>query len=967
MISSIQKRNGESVPFDPSRIRKAIYGAFWEEFNDTASKNKTPQKKKGEPLDKKSEEDIQSTLKTALSLISEKKATSVEEIQDLVEMSLYREGFPKIAHRYVVYRIKHKKEREISEAAKKLTITKSSGEIVPYNPTPIINAAKAACHGVEEVSSDFLYNEIESTLYDSISTKEITESMLATARTLIEKEPNYSLVTARLLLQRIGEEAFGELNYQFTAAQIPINYNGYFQNYIQRAVELEMLRPEMLEFNLEELAKTISPERDLLFHYLGLKTLYDRYLIKTKYGVCIEMPQAFWMRVAMGLARLQPDKNKAAIRYYNVLSELRGLSSTPTLFNAGTNHEQLSSCYLLTVDDTIEGIFKNFSDNARLSKWAGGIGNDWSAIRGRGGYIKGTNGESQGGVPWWKLTNDTAVAVNQGSKRKGAICNYLETWHIDLLDFLDLRKNTGDERARTHDLNTANWIPDLFMKRLEEEESTWWMFSPNTVPDLHDLYGAEFEKRYLEIEKEVMEGPTTTVTDGNLGITIRTLPENKYHPARRVETQSLWRKMLTALFETGHPWIVFKDPGNIRNPQDHVGVIHSSNLCTEIFLNTSASTINPETNAIEQCGEVAVCNLASINLAKHIVQGKLNEPMLKETTQILVEMLDNVIDINFYPIAEAKKSNLQHRPIGLGIMGFHTAIQTLGIPYASQDAIEFSDVAQEIIALAAIEASSDLAVSRGKYPSYEGSKWSRGILPLDSVKLIEEDRGSEFTKIDYSSTFPEEWERLRQKILKQGMRNSNVMAIAPTATIANIAGVSEGITPEGGILYTKENLSGTFTVCNPILVRELKKLGLWNDIIISKIKMREGSIQTIQEIPQEIRDIFKHAYEIPAEFVIEAASRRQKWMDQGQSCNLFVFQPTGKALSDMYRLAWRVGLKSTYYLRSKSASVREKTTVGVQSTGIGTRLSKEKYPSPEKVAACSLEAKRKGEECEACQ
>lgn len=967
MIQSIKKRDQQMVPFNTELIRKAIYGAFWENYNNRAAEEKRPMLEKGKPLDDKSEDAIKIVLAQALDLIEEKAPEQVEEVQNLVEMALYRTGHPEVAHLYVVYRVEAAKRRKISEAAKKLKITKSNGEIADYDEVLIKAAAEAACEGIKDVSASYLYSEMERNLYDEIPSLEITEGMLQAAKALVEQEPNYTYVTSRLLLQKLGEEAFGELGFEFKASGIPVNYKGYFQAYIHKAIELELLHEGMKDFDLDQLAQAIQPDRDLLFQYLGMKTLYDRYFIKTKYEVRIELPQAMWMRVAMGLATNQPDKNEAAIRYYGVLSTLRFISSTPTLFNAGTNHQQLSSCYLLTVDDNIEDIFKNFSDNARLSKWAGGIGNDWTNVRGQGAYIKGTNGGSQGGVPWWKLTNDTAVAVNQGSKRKGAICNYLETWHIDLPDFLDMRKNTGDERKRGHDLHTANWIPDLFMKREAEPESTWTLFSPHTVPGLHEAFGAEFEELYVKYEKEMMDGPTTTTTDTNFGMTVRTLPENKHHPAQVLQTKPLWHKMLKALYETGHPWMVFKDPGNIRNPQDHAGRIHSSNLCTEIFLNTAYSTMNPETNEIVECGETAVCNLGSINVAIHIIDGKLNVPMLEETTRIGMEMLDNVIDINFYPITEARKSNMQHRPVGLGIMGFHTAIQKMKVPFESQEAIEFADVLQELIALTAIETSSDMAVSRGIYPSYKGSKWDRSILPLDSVKLIAEHRGEEYTEIDYSCSFPEKWEALKEKIKRQGMRNSNTMAIAPTATIANIAGVSDGINAEIGTLFVKENLSGLFTVLNEVLVERLKELKLWDKETLDEMKLTEGSIQSCENIPEEIKFLFKTAWEINPTYLIQSASRRQKWMDQGQSLNFFLIEPKGSTLSRMYVEAWRAGLKSTYYLRSRGASIREKASVEAKTQRPAQREQELNLATEDEKLACSIEAMRNGEECEACQ
>jgi len=1327
-MDTIVKRNGETAPFQPERIRKAIKGAFWEDYTNRAPKEGLPPKQKSDQLDEKTEQEIDRITEMAIQAIKEKNITTVDKIQDEVEVTIYRAGRSDVAHLYVQYRTEKDKKRKAIEEASKFSVTKSDGTIVPFDIRPIEDAAKSACNELENTSYHALTSETEHVLYDKIPTREITEAMFRTACSMIEREPNYMFVAARLLLQKISEEVFKELGFEYKASELLPTYKGYFREYIKHAVEIEQLRPELAEYDLEKLENAIHPERDLLFNSMGLQTLYDRYFIKNRYQTRIELPQAFWMRVAMGLARLQPNREDAAIRYYNILSTLRGVSSTPTLFNAGTLHEQLSSCYLLTVDDDLIQIFKNYSDNARLSKWAGGIGNDWTPVRSQGAYIKGTNGVSQGGVPWWKLSNDTAHAVNQsftgdtltitsegikhfrdiketdlllnndgvfgkpnaiheyvqkepvilvnttrqivptrvceaheylviegpkprtgysrfnwekapiiwkeaktltkedfilhripkksetknplnattqdsqfyglllgdghsrktrneagisgdktkkeknfefvrdyltknkihyweyedgnslyiswsanasvfstremlyneegekrihpsmlhlpekqtaflieglictdgyeregsstptftnnslilceglrfiakrlkilasghkrnhqeatftkrnkekvtlpitnpgysvsvpltekvakwlgrkpcktikwievrgylaervksvrdthftglvydirmegtpsyslcngvvhnGSKRKGAICNYLETWHNDLPDFLELRKNTGDERSRCHDLHTANWIPDLFMQRVQED-GDWWLFTPNTVPDLHNLYGQAFAERYAHYENEAETGPTVFSDEGDLGTGIKTTKENPHHPARKIKAKNLWMKMLNMLFQTGHPWIVFKDPGNIRNPQDHEGVIHSSNLCTEIYLNTSSSKVSEETNEIVECGEVAVCNLGSINLARHIENGKLNVPKLRETARIMVEILDNVVDINFYPIKEAENSNLKHRPIGLGVMGSHTALQLMNIPYGSQEAVEFSDISQEVIALEAMNTSSDLAKERGTYPSFKGSKWDRGLLPLDTVKLIAKERNELATTIDYSCVFPKEWEELREKISRHGMRNSNVLAIAPTATIANISGVSEGITPETGMLYVKDTLSGTFPICNPILVKRLQELNLWDEKVLQSIKYHEGSVQAA-EIPDEIKKVFQNAYEIPQNWLIECASRRQKWVDQGQSCNLFVTEPKGKELSDIFFLAWEKGLKSTYYLRSRSASGREKATLEVQNrqttpTLPTTERSKPQY-SEEEIKACSLEAMRNDGTCEACE
>lgn len=965
-MKTITKRNGTVTPFEPERIRKAIHAAFWEHQNQKLKAEGKPLAPKGAPLIPEIETEIDTTTRLVVETADRKNLTTVEEIESLVEDTIWSREHKDVSKLYIGYRLLHQKKREESELKYKISITKSTGEKVPFQIEPLEAAIKAACHGIPDVSEKALLSEAENSLYDGVKTSEITEAMIQAARSFIEREPAYSYVASRLLLQKLADESLGELGFDYQSSQIPVSYNEYFQAAIARGVEEKLLDPRLAsEFDLDKLAKAIVPERDLELQYMGLKTLADRYLIKSrKSRNRIELPQNFFMRVAMGLALNETEKNERAIEFYNVLSQRLGMSSTPTLFNAGTLHPQLSSCYLLTVGDNIESIFKNYSDNARLSKWAGGIGNDWSAVRGHGAYIGGTNGESQGGVPWWKITNGVACAVNQGSKRKGAICNYLETWHIDIEEFLELRKETGDDRRRCHDMNTANWIPDLFMKRVIED-GQWWLFSPDKTPELHSLYGKAFEKRYIEYEA-LAEAGEVYDTNHEIGMVKISKQGHDLHPCKRVSAVALWKKMLAALFETGHPWITFKDAGNIRNPQDHMGVIHSSNLCTEIFLNTSVSKVDSETGTITEMGETAVCNLASINLVNHLREGKLDKNLLRSTVITLMRMLDNVIDINFYPIPEARASNYKHRPVGLGVMGVHTTLQELGIPYDSEEAIEFCDVSQEMISLFAIEGSSDLAAEKGQYESFPGSKWDRGIFPKDTLELLAEERGSEYMTADTSSAFPEEWTRIKAKVQRQGMRNSNTMAIAPTATIANICGVSEGIMPERAPVSKKENLSGTFPIINPLLIQKLKKNSLWETAILDKIKMSEGSIQTITEIPEEIRNLFKTSMEIHPTFLIECASRRQKWIDQGQSLNLFADQPDGQYLSNMYRLAWMKGLKSTYYLRSVSSSQKEKASVEVQNLGNTTGSGKKTFTQDE-VKACSIEAMRNGEECEACQ
>ena len=688
----------------------------------------------------------------------------------------------------------------------------------------------------------------------------------------------------------------------------------------------------MASYDLERLAEVIDPERDGLFPYLGLQTIYDRYLLHIE-GRRFEAPQYFWMRVAMGLAMDEEDKNARAIEFYNILSTFRFTSATPTLFNAGTLHPQLSSCYLSTVSDDLDGIFKAIADNAKLSKWAGGLGNDWTNIRATNSHIKGTNGQSQGVIPFLKVVSDTAVAVNQGGKRKGAVCSYLETWHLDVEEFLDLRKNTGDERRRTHDMHTANWIPDLFMKRVFQKKD-WTLFSPEETPDLHDLYGKAFEERYEHYEAQAAEG------------------NMKLH--RTVPAEDLWRKMLTRVFETGHPWITFKDPSNIRSPQDHAGVVHSSNLCTEILLNTSAD-------------EIAVCNLGSINMLNHVTDGKLDLEKLEETVNTAVRMLDNVIDINFYPTPEAKNANQRHRPVGMGLMGFQDALSACGISYASEEGVEFADKSMEAISYYAIMASSRLAEERGTYSTYKGSKWDRGLFPIDTVKILQEERGMDIQMDDNASM---DWEPVRQQVAKHGMRNSNVMAIAPTATISTIIGVTQSIEPTYKHLFVKSNLSGEFVQVNVRLVNELKERNLWNDDMLEAIKYFDGALGEIPGLPEDIKSRFATAFEIEPKWLIECASRRQKWIDMGQSLNLYLGQPSGRKLDDMYKLAWTTGLKTTYYLRSLGATQVEKSTVDINKFGVQPRWMKNASSSSDilvdrqpEVKACSID----DPDCEACQ
>ncbi|HVX44526.1 MAG TPA: ribonucleoside-diphosphate reductase subunit alpha, partial [Mycobacteriales bacterium] len=820
----------------------------------------------------------------------------IEDIQDQVELALMRGGHHKVARAYVLYREEHARARKSTEpepTRSALHVRGLDGALVPLDEGRLIAVVQEACADLDGVAAEPILEETRRNLYDGMSLDELNLAVILAARSLVEKEPNYSQASARLLLDKLRREALTFLEPQaveVTQAEMAQRYPSYFKAFIARGIEVDKIDAELARFDLDRLAAALHPERDRYFGFLGLQTLYDRYFLHEG-GVRFELPQAFYMRVAMGLALREVDREARAIEFYELLSSFDFMCSTPTLFNAGTPRSQLSSCFLTTVPDDLDGIFQGIKNNALLSKYAGGLGNDWSRVRGLGAHIKGTNGESQGVVPFLKIANDTAVAVNQGGKRKGAVCAYLETWHIDIEQFLDLRKNTGDERRRTHDMNTANWVPDLFMERVMED-GDWTLFSPDEVPDLHDSYGTDFADRYREYERAADEGRI------------------KVH--RRMKAVELWRKMLTMLFETGHPWITFKDPCNIRSPQQHVGVVHSSNLCTEITLNT-----NDE--------EVAVCNLGSVNLAQHIGEdGQLNHEQLERTVRTAVRMLDNVVDINFYTIPEARRSNLKHRPVGLGLMGFQDALFRQRIAMSSDAAVEFADRSMEEISYYAISASTDLAAERGRYPSFEGSLWSRGILPIDSLAQLAKIRG-EYMDADTSSTL--DWDSLRERVMTVGMRNSNVMAIAPTATISNICGVGQSIEPIYRNLYVKSNMSGDFTVVNPYLVRDLKERGLWDEVMVSDLKYFDGALGQIDRVPENIKALYATAFEVEPHWLIDGAARRQKWIDQAQSLNLYMAAPSGRALDELYKHAWKSGLKTTYYLRSQSATHVEKSTL----------------------------------------
>ncbi|TCK25669.1 ribonucleoside-diphosphate reductase subunit alpha [Pseudonocardia endophytica] len=838
-------------------------------------------------------------------------AVHVEQIQDQVELALMRGEHHRVARSYVLYREEHARARggEGGEAPAAggavVHVTAPDGTRAPLDRERVRTVVTEAVAGVDDVDVAPVLAELDRTVYDGITADELSQALVMAARALVEREPNYSLVASRLLLDRLRAEAVSHLA---GAREIPDHaamaerYPSYTKDYLRHAIAIGLVDPELATFDLDRVTAALRPERDLQIGFLGLQTLYDRYFLHER-GTRFELPQAFFLRVAMGLAIRETDREERAVEFYELLSSFDFMASTPTLFNSGTTRPQLSSCFLTTIGDDLNSIFQGYRNNALLAKYSGGLGNDWTPVRGLGAHIRGTNGVSQGVVPFLKIAGDTAVAVNQGGKRKGAACAYLETWHVDIEEFLDLRKNTGDDRRRTHDMNTANWVPDEFLRRVVADGS-WTLFSPDEVPDLHDLYGDAFADRYRAYEAAAERG------------------EIRVH--RTVRAVELWRRMLTMLFETGHPWITFKDPCNLRSPQQHAGVVHSSNLCTEITLNTHADADR---------GEVAVCNLGSVNLAAHVTADGLDADKLRRTVTTAVRMLDNVVDINFYTIPEARRSNLRHRPIGLGLMGFSDALFVQGLSPASDDAVGFADRSAEALSWYAISASSDLAVERGRYATFDGSLWSRGILPIDSLELLAATRGEGELEIDRSTTM--DWDSLRDRVRAQGMRNSNVMAIAPTATISNICGVGQSIEPIHLNLYVKSNMSGDFTVVNPYLVRDLKERDLWDEVMVSDLKYFDGSLAEIDRVPDELKQRYATAFEIEPRWLVAAASRRQKWLDQAQSLNLYLSGPSGRALDELYRLAWRSGLKTTYYLRTRAATSVEKSTL----TGTDGRLS----------------------------
>ncbi len=924
----IIRRNGAVVGFEPSKISIAVTKAFLAVNGGQGAASARV---------RELVEQLTSNVVNALVRRQPAGGTfHIEDIQDQVELSLMRSGEHDVARAYVLYRAKRMEERAQQQAAQpasqehQLHVVEN-GQRRPLDLDEVRRLINAACEGLEQhVDARAIINETIKNLYDGVPVEELHKSAILAARALMEKDPAYSTVTARLLMHTIRKEVFGK---EVAQADAPAEYLEYFPKFIKKGIEADLLDAKLGQFDLKKLADALKPERDLQFGYLGLQTLYDRYFLHIR-ETRIEMPQAFYMRVAMGLALNEIDREARAVEFYNLLSSFDFMSSTPTLFNSGTQRSQLSSCYLTTVADDLDGIYEAIKENALLAKYAGGLGNDWTPVRALGSHIKGTNGKSQGVVPFLKVVNDTAVAVNQGGKRKGAVCAYLETWHMDIEEFLDLRKNTGDDRRRTHDMNTANWIPDLFMKRVMEK-GEWTLFSPADCPDLHDKVGKAFEEAYTGYEAKAARGELKLF--------------------KKVQALDLWRKMLSMLFETGHPWITFKDPCNIRSPQQHVGVVHSSNLCTEITLNTNDS-------------EIAVCNLGSVNMPAHMKDGKLDLDKLQKTVRTAMRMLDNVIDINYYAVKKARDSNLRHRPVGLGIMGFQDCLHMMRVPYASAEAVEFADRSMEAVCYYAYWASTELAEERGRYSSYRGSLWDRGILPQDSLKLLAEERGG-YLEADSSETL--DWTSLRDRIKQYGMRNSNCVAIAPTATISNIIGVSACIEPTYQNLYVKSNLSGEFTEINEYLVRDLKARGLWDEVMISDLKYFDGSLAKIDRIPQDLRDIYATAFEVEPKWLVEAASRRQKWIDQAQSLNIYMAGASGKKLDETYKLAWLRGLKTTYYLRTMGATHTEKSTSKTgalnavdSGAGVGSAQAAAETDGP----ACMLRPGDPGfEECEACQ
>jgi ribonucleoside-diphosphate reductase alpha chain len=942
----IIRRNGAVVAFEPAKIAVAVTKAFLAVNGGQGAASARVR------------EQVESITSLVVAALLRRQPSGgtfhIEDVQDQVELSLMRAGEHNVARAYVLYREERARARAEQQAGQPAVVRSAlnvlvNGSLQPLNEGSLRALVTSACQGLgSHVSADAILEQTLRDLYEGMPLEEVYKAAILSARALIEQDPDYSKVTARLLLHTMRTEVLGEETIQ---EQMGTVYAQYFPKFIKVGVENELLDEKLLQFDLKKLGAALDAKRDLQFNYLGLQTLYDRYFLHVKKRR-IELPQAFFMRVAMGLALEEIDREARAIEFYQLLSSFDFMSSTPTLFNSGTLRSQLSSCYLTTVGDDLDGIYEAIKENALLAKYAGGLGNDWTPVRAMGSWIKGTNGQSQGVVPFLKVVNDTAVAVNQGGKRKGAVCCYLESWHLDIEEFLELRKNTGDDRRRTHDMNTANWIPDLFMKRVMEGKD-WTLFSPSDCPDLHDKFGQAFEQAYVRYEADADAG--------------------RLKLFKRMPALQLWRKMLGMLFETGHPWITFKDPCNIRSPQQHVGVVHSSNLCTEITLNTSDS-------------EIAVCNLGSVNLSAHLIkqangQWVLDQDKLRKTVHIAMRMLDNVIDINYYSVGKARNSNLKHRPVGLGIMGFQDCLHQMGIPYASEEAVQFADTSMEAVCYYAYWASTELAEERGRYSSFKGSLWDQGILPQDTLKLLTEQRGG-YVEIDTSSTM--DWAALRSRIQQYGMRNSNCVAIAPTATISNIIGVSACIEPAYQNLYVQSNLSGEFTELNECMVRDLKARGLWDEVMVADLKYFDGSLAKIDRVPVEVRNLYATAFEVDTKWIIEAAARRQKWIDQAQSLNIYIAGASGKKLDETYKLAWLRGLKTTYYLRTLAATSAEKSTgrggeLNAVSSGAATSTASAgalptaaaaaAVPEPEFLGpACTMRPGDPGfEECEACQ
>ena len=938
----IIRRNGAVVAFEPSKIAIAVTKAFLAVNGGQGAASARVR----EQVEQLTDVVVRGLLRSR----PNGGTFHIEDIQDQVELALMRSGEHNVARAYVLYREKRNQERLAAQATLApqssapaiahpgINIT-DNGVVKPLDMAALHNVIEAACQNLGgAVDSAPIISETIKNLYDGVPLAQVYDSAILASRTLIEKDPAYSQVTARILMHVIRKDILGV---EVPQAGMQAVYPEYFGKFLRRGVKEELLDKRLIEnFDIAKLGAALKAERDLQFNYLGLQTLYDRYFLHVD-EQRIEMPQAFFMRVSMGLALNEANPTERAIEFYEILSTFDFMSSTPTLFNSATLRSQLSSCYLTTIPDDLDGIYEGLKENALLSKFAGGLGNDWTNVRALGSHIKGTNGKSQGVVPFLKVVNDTAVAVNQGGKRKGAVCAYLETWHLDIEEFLELRKNTGDDRRRTHDMNTANWIPDLFMKRVMEGKD-WTLFTPSTCPDLHDKFGKDFEQAYVAYEQKAAAG--------------------ELKPFKTVPALQLWRKMIGMLFETGHPWITFKDPCNIRSPQQHIGVVHSSNLCTEITLNTNEE-------------EIAVCNLGSVNLTAHMIadaSGKLvlDHAKLQKTVRTAMRMLDNVIDINYYAVAKAKNSNLKHRPVGMGIMGFQDCLHMQRIPYASDAAVEFADSSMEAVCYYAYLASTELAEERGTYQTYKGSLWDRGILPQDSLKLLAEERGG-YLEVDSSSKM--DWTSLRARIKQFGMRNSNCVAIAPTATISNIIGVSACIEPTYQNLFVKSNLSGEFTVVNDYLVRDLKSRGLWDEVMIADLKYFDGSLSKIDRIPQDLRDLYATAFEVEPKWLVEAASRRQKWIDQAQSLNIYMAGASGKTLDETYKFAWLRGLKTTYYLRTMSATHVEKSTVtsgALNSVSNGTESTGSFAAGPVEAdgPVCTMRPGDDGfEECEACQ